>query len=915
MKSIRKLVVVCGIAFAANVRIASAQSATESAQGSLEYMRRVMDQYHNRFPVYDDVSSPGNHFHAYGKIPDENAAVDINGSWTTNPHSGATAIRCVFTSTGVNFGGFYFQNGTLSNAQTSPVVNFGTVPDAGIDLTGATALTFWARGEQGGEQIEFFVAGVGRDASSGAATAPYPDSSPRRPAQGTRSTLSTTWQQFTIDLSASDMSYVLGGFGWVADAAHNPNGATFYVDDIQYELGSTRLDQRLNEARFLRSFTTLPLQPDPFDGMKDGDIDFVLRNTAFAYDNALAALAFLADGTSDSIRRARLIGDAFVYASQHDRTFNDNRDCADTVDNLSVNGARTRTAFAAGDHALPPGWTPNGRVGTAPMPGFYAESTKTFYEVEQQAIDTGNNAWAVIALLALYERTAEAAYLTAACKIANFIHTFRNDSGTYQGFTGGVTNPDAAMSLRPYASSEHNLDIFAAFSTLYRVTGDVRWQQDAAHARQFVDAMWDSGRGCYLTGTTDPSTRNSDVLPVDVQAWSVLSLPDALAVHPAVLGCAEVNHLNSSDGFTGFDFNDDRDGVWFEGTAQMAVAYARAGQTSSAETYRQQLRLAQAAPFGDGLGIVASSHDALSTGFQTAGGDPFKYFRRLHVGATAWNVFAQLGLNPYYSRSLTVTVSGNGSVTSVPDGVQCPSACTSIRFDGDVVTLTAVPADGWTLSGWSGDCAGSNLQCSLTMSAPRSVTATFVTLTLAAPAALDAHYSGSAAAISWGAVPGAAFYEIGRSANGQTFTNVSSPATTSASDSAVSSGQAYLYRVRARTTNAASAWSTDLMTAIAFTDDPLVATSTPIRATHLTQLRTAVNAVRALAGLGASTFSDASSAGVLIRVVHVTELRAALNAGRTTLALPAQNYTRPSLQAGSSTVQAIDLNELRNGVR
>jgi hypothetical protein len=43
-----------------------------------------------------------------------------------------------------------------------------------------------------------------------------------------------------------------------------------------------------------------------------------------------------------------------------------------------------------------------------------------------------------------------------------------------------------------------------------------------------------------------------------------------------------------------------------------------------------------------------ASHDGLSTGFDTAGGDPFKYFRRLHVGATAWNVFAQMGFNPYY---------------------------------------------------------------------------------------------------------------------------------------------------------------------------------------------------------------------------------------------------------------------------
>jgi len=132
-------------------------------------------------------------------------------------------------------------------------------------------------------------------------------------------------------------------------------------------------------------------------------------------------------------------------------------------------------------------------------------------------------------------------------------------------------------------------------------------------------------------------------LPLDAQAWSVLSLPNALAAHPSILGCAQANQLTAADGFSGFDFNEDRDGVWFEGTGHMATAYAWANQLPSAEFYRQELNRAQATPpFGDGFGIAAASHDAMSTGFG------FKLFRRLHTGATAWQVFAQLGSNPYY---------------------------------------------------------------------------------------------------------------------------------------------------------------------------------------------------------------------------------------------------------------------------
>lgn len=889
--------------------------ASVSAQNSLEYLRRAMDQFHDRFPVYDDVSSAGNHFHAYAKIPNENAPVDINGSWTDNPQSGATAIRCQFNASPGAFGGFYFQNGTLAGEQTAPQPNFGDVPNAGIDLTGAVALTFWARGAAGGEQVEFFVAGVGRDASTGAPTKPYPDSSPRRPAEGTIYTLSTGWQQFTIDLTGMDLSYVLGGFGWVASAALNPAGATFYLDGIQYELGPSRLAQRLNEPRFIRSFTTLPLQPDPFDGVKDGDIDFVLRNIAFTYDNALAILAFLADSSADGVRRARLIGDALVYASQHDRTFNDDRACNQPVDPLTVDGARMRSAYAGGDLALPPGWTPKGRSGTVPIPGFYAESTKTFYEVEQQAIDTGNNAWAMIALLALYRRTAEPSYLATACKIGNFIRAFRNDSGTYQGFTGGIQDPDvASRSRRPWASSEHNLDVRAAFALMYRVTGDAQWQQDADHAADFVASMWDTGRNCFLAGTVDPSTRNTGagMLPVDVQAWSVLALPGVLAAHPQVLGCAETNHLNTHDSFTGFDFNEDRDGVWFEGTAQMATAYARAG-AGAPETYRQELRRAQTTdPFGDGYGIAATAHDGLTTGFLTAGGDPFKYFRRLHAGATAWNVFAQLSLNPYYSYFLSVAVSGNGSVSSSPAAVLCPSACSNVYYDGAALSLSATAAGGWTFAGWSGDCSGMTSPCPLAMNADRSIAATFVSLPLPPPANLDARYNGSAASISWTAIPGAARYEVSRSSDGHTFAVVATPTAANTTDGGVTPGAAYLYRVRAQASGGSySGWSgLDVMTAMAFSDDPLVAGSTLIRAAHVLQLRSAVNAVRMLAGLSAATFTSLAT-GSLVRMVYVTELRNALAPARSALALPALSFAHPAL----SIVSAIDSMELRDGVR
>ncbi len=366
-------------AIAAGLVISGHLFSIEAGEGSagqaIGYLSEAMDEYHTNFNVYEDVSSAGNHFFAWAKIPSADAPATVNGSWTDRPHSGATAIRCEFDASGNNpFAGFYFQNGLLPAGAQAPIPNFGTVPNAGVDLSDATQLTFWARGEHGGERIEFLVAGVGRDAQTGLPLPdfPFPDSSPRFPASGTLTPLTNDWRQYTIDLHGLNLSYVLGGFGWVASAQQNPSGAVFFLDDIRYELSPAGQHARLALPRFTRSFETLPVEPDPFDSNTLDDIDLVLRNLAFTYDNAVALLAFLASGTDDGVRRARLIGDAFVYAAAHDRTYDD---------------GRLRTAYMAGDLVVPAGWTPNGRVGTVSIPGFFYEPTQTFYEVQQRAVD------------------------------------------------------------------------------------------------------------------------------------------------------------------------------------------------------------------------------------------------------------------------------------------------------------------------------------------------------------------------------------------------------------------------------------------------------------------------------------------------------------------------------------------------
>ncbi|MDP2829977.1 MAG: hypothetical protein Q8O37_15405 [Sulfuricellaceae bacterium] len=79
--------------------------------------------------------------------------------------------------------------------------------------------------------------------------------------------------------------------------------------------------------------------------------------------------------------------------------------------------------------------------------------------------------------------------------------------------------------------------------------------------------------------------------------------------------------------------------------------------------------------------------------------------------------------------SLTVTLSGAGSVVSSPAGINCGTDCSEgylyqLGTPGASVTLTATPTLGYYFTGWSGDCTGTG-SCVATMDAYRNVTATF----------------------------------------------------------------------------------------------------------------------------------------------------------------------------------------------
>jgi len=89
---------------------------------------------------------------------------------------------------------------------------------------------------------------------------------------------------------------------------------------------------------------------------------------------------------------------------------------------------------------------------------------------------------------------------------------------------------------------------------------------------------------------------------------------------------------------------------------------------------------------------------------------------------------------PNYTLSLAKAGTGSGTVTTSQAGIDCGATCSHAYPNGTVVTLTATPATGSALAGWSGGgCSGSGT-CIVTLSSDSAVTASFTlvpeTLTL-----------------------------------------------------------------------------------------------------------------------------------------------------------------------------------------
>lgn len=137
-------------------------------------------------------------------------AIGMEEDCTTNPHSGQHCLKVTF-SKGDDWGSVAWQH---------PANDWGDLP-GGYDVTGAESLTFWARGENGGEKVVFGYGMLGIEKK-------YHDSSKG----DIEVTLTPDWKEYSISLEERELTRIKSGFIWRLAGQGKP--VTFYLDDIEY---------------------------------------------------------------------------------------------------------------------------------------------------------------------------------------------------------------------------------------------------------------------------------------------------------------------------------------------------------------------------------------------------------------------------------------------------------------------------------------------------------------------------------------------------------------------------------------------------------------------------------------------------------------------------------------------------------
>lgn len=616
-----------------------AQSSTaNSLSAAFKAICEQQDAYHKAFIVYDDRDSGNENFFPsgwMGNITGLQASVAnriVDGKCLLNPHDGFTCLKIAYPKiqSKAGWGGIFWEFPETNACGVGYYLEKYRGNGESVDLR------FWLRGERGGEYADIGF----RNSTTAGQTATL----------SKVVILSRVWEEFSLSLNDLPLNNVTGGFS--LSTLTSKGDTTIFADNIRVEFGPGGRSARLNEPHFVRSYV-----PE-----SAGEPDKFFRNACYSYDNSLMVIAFCARGREDDLRRAGIICRAFLEVQEHD----------------SIGDGRIRNGYACGNLLT---W--NGDRFVPRLPGWWDDRSGGWIQDSYCAgTDCGNMAWVALAMLDYWEKIGSqkgSPFLTCARRLCEWIYKYNLRTDNLLGYSGGVeittANSDNPKGERwaTWKSTEHNIDIYVAFLRLASATGNTVWKDRAEIARKFVWKMVDGHDNHLWTGTgCDGVSINMNVKPLDVNPWALMAFRDAQkfegSINTSECACHQTEKVgaNRVEGFD-FKFSDTRmdhkpddpknvanNAIWWEGTAQMQIAFAMLGYQSKADRYLDNMRKYGMSSGQKGAMMATlTKSDGLATGFRRMDGDQmWIYWKRPHIGgATCWYIFSELHWNPYWGRT------------------------------------------------------------------------------------------------------------------------------------------------------------------------------------------------------------------------------------------------------------------------
>lgn len=197
----------------------------------------------------------------------------------------------------------------------------------------------------------------------------------------------------------------------------------------------------------------------------------------------------------------------------------------------------------------------------------------------------------------------------------------------FQQVDGGINGGDDGANLLPYASTEHNLDAYAAL----RYFG---FKAEARKVKSFLDnVVWRGDH--FIVGRNDDSNHVMDVNSWGVMALGLNGTHDYNSAQYFNLSFMRTTQSANGVTYDAFDFNDWHHDIWFEGSAFMVVSLAMDANVWNSQYFLNQILQNQDASGGMQYSLLGSHNGYWQMSASKA------------ISSTAWLVLALAGHNPF----------------------------------------------------------------------------------------------------------------------------------------------------------------------------------------------------------------------------------------------------------------------------